>query len=57
MATYRDTVSDTVHELDPETFGPKLLAQLVAEGLLVEEKPKSRKAPAAKAAPPVESED
>ena len=55
MPTYRDTTSDTLHDLDPETFGPKLLDQLLAEGLLVEEKPKApRKAPAAKAEPPAE---
>jgi hypothetical protein len=55
---YRDTTSDTLHDFDPETFGPKLLEQLLAEGLLVEEKPKApRKAPAAKAEPPTELED
>lgn len=57
MPIFRDTTSDTLHDLDPETVGPELLAQLVREGLLVEEKPKARKAPAAKAEPPAEPED
>jgi hypothetical protein len=58
VPTYRDTTSDTLHDLDPETFGPKLLKQLLAEGLLVEEKPKApRKAPAANAELPAELED
>ena len=56
MATYRDTVSDTLHELDPATFGEKMLAALIANGTLEEVKP-ARKAPAAKAEPPVEAED
>lgn len=55
MALYTDTTSNTVHEYDPETFGEKLLAKLVAEGVLREgdqtgaAKPQPRKSTASKA--------
>lgn len=36
MPLYTDTTSNTVHEYDPATFGEKLLANLIACGVLVE---------------------
>jgi hypothetical protein len=62
MPLYTDTTSNTVHEYDPETFGVKLLANLVACGVLAEgdqtgeAKPRARKA-AAKAEPPADTSD